>query len=181
MQRPRVRLTIGSMMVGMAIVGMLSWIITGLMQEGIAWISHPPLYLVFAAPFLFAASLTVAVTFVQFCCERRLAREDRIVGSTTHSRLPAMRPSRVRFTIRSLMIAVVVVAGLLMLPVVWGVIGLALSLPGLAVLGAHWLVFRGHRHLVAVFFWVLASLINVLYAAACICPDVYLLGLLFIG
>jgi hypothetical protein len=87
----------------------------------------------------------------------------------------------VRFTIRSLMIAVVAVAGLLSLRNVWTVVVIALSLPGLALLVARWLIFRGHRHFASAFFWVPASLTNVLYAAACIRPDVYLLGPLFLG
>jgi hypothetical protein len=59
------------MMVWTAIVGIVLWILTGRIREEIAWISQPPLYLLLASPFLFAASLTLAVTVVQFCRERR--------------------------------------------------------------------------------------------------------------
>jgi hypothetical protein len=65
------------MMFGIAILGICSWIIIGLARDGTAWISQPPLYLVFLFPFLFAAVLTFAVTFVQFRCEGHLARQDR--------------------------------------------------------------------------------------------------------
>jgi hypothetical protein len=89
--------------------------------------------------------------------------------------------SHFRFTIRSLMIAVVVVAGLLSLRNVWTVIVIALSLSGLALIVAQWLISRGHRQFTSAFFWVPASLTNALYAAACIRPDVYLLIWLFLG
>ncbi|MFI5387530.1 MAG: hypothetical protein ACHQ50_15585 [Fimbriimonadales bacterium] len=92
-----------------------------------------------------------------------------------------MRLPRLRFTVRSLMIAVVVVAGLLALPTERSVIVIALSVPCLALIGGQWLVFQGHRHLAAFGFWVLATLTNVLYAAACVAPDSYLLPALFLG
>jgi hypothetical protein len=43
--------------------------------------------------------------------------------------------------------------------------GEGLTIPCLAVIGAHWLVFRGHRRLAAFGFWFLAISINGLYAA----------------
>lgn len=92
-----------------------------------------------------------------------------------------MRLRGIRFTIRGLMIAIGIVAGLLALANRYGVIVLALSLPCLGVFGAEWLVFRGHRQLAACGFWTLASLINLLYAASCVAPDVYLLIPFFFG
>ncbi|MFI5454209.1 MAG: hypothetical protein ACHRXM_02040 [Isosphaerales bacterium] len=97
-----------------------------------------------------------------------------------------MRLPHVRFTIRSLMIAVAIVAGLLSLPTGWAVIVIALSLPCLALIGARWLVLRGYRRVSAFGFCVFATLINVLYAASCIAPDVYVfipffLGLVIVG
>ena len=56
-----------------------------------------------------------------------------------------MRLCRPQFTIRSLMIAVVVVAGLLALPNALGLMVIALSFPLLALVGHQWLVFRGQR------------------------------------
>jgi len=79
------------------------------------------------------------------------------------------------------MIAVVVVVGLLALPTDRSVIVIALSLPCFALIGAQCLVFRGHRHLAAFGFCVLATLTNVLYAAFCVAPDSYLLIPLFLG
>ena len=92
-----------------------------------------------------------------------------------------MRLCRPQFTIRSLMIAVVVVAGLLALPNALGLMVIALSFPLLALVGAQWLVFRGQRRFAAFGFWVAASLTNVLYAALSVAPDVYLLPALFLG
>jgi hypothetical protein len=89
-----------------------------------------------------------------------------------------MRLFRLQFTIRSLMIAVVVVAGLLR---GLGLTVIGLSLPFLAVVGAQWLVFRGQRRFAAFGFWLAATLTNVLYAASCVAPDAYLLPALFLG
>ena len=77
MQRFRLRFTIGSMMIAMAILGLLVWVVTGLMLNGAGWFSHPPLYLLIAYPFLFAACITFVVTLVQFRSERRLPARDR--------------------------------------------------------------------------------------------------------
>jgi hypothetical protein len=57
-----------------------------------------------------------------------------------------MRWPRVRFSIRSMMFTLVLVAGLLALPKGWGVIVMALSLPCLATIGAMWLVFRNLQY-----------------------------------
>jgi hypothetical protein len=92
-----------------------------------------------------------------------------------------MRVPSIRFTIRGLMIAVVVVACLLALANRYGVIVLAFSLACLGVIGAEWLVFRGHRRFAALGFWTLATVTNLAYAAVSVAPDIYLVGLLFLG
>lgn len=71
MQRPRLRFTIASMMIGTAVVGIILWIIAGLVRDGTAWFRHPPLYLVVTFPFLFTLAVTFAVTFVELRRERR--------------------------------------------------------------------------------------------------------------
>ena len=100
--------------------------------------------------------------------------------SPAHQTL-TMRNPRLRFTIRTMMIAVLVVAVLLALPKGPGLIVLAVSLPCLVILGAQWLVLRGHRHIAAFGFWSLATLTNVSYAAFCVAPDIYVQLFLFIG
>jgi hypothetical protein len=88
---------------------------------------------------------------------------------------------RAQFTIRTLMIAVVIAAALLALPSGLGLIVLASGLACVAIIGAQWLMFRDRRHLAALGFWSVATVTNILYAAACLAPDIYLLGLLFLG
>jgi hypothetical protein len=66
MQLPLARFTIRSLLFGIALLGILSWIISGLEREGTTWFSQPPLYLVLLSPFLVAAFLTFAVTLIQF-------------------------------------------------------------------------------------------------------------------
>jgi hypothetical protein len=85
-----------------------------------------------------------------------------------------------RFTIKSLMIAVVIAAVLLALLRVWAVIAIPLAIPVLAQIGANRLVFQRRRSLVARVFWGAAILINVLYAALCVAPDYYVLHILFV-
>jgi hypothetical protein len=73
------------------------------------------------------------------------------------------------------MIAIATVGALLALPNGCGVIILVGCLPILAVISAQWLVFRGHRRVAAIGFWALAGLMNLLYVACCVAPDMYLL------
>jgi hypothetical protein len=95
-----------------------------------------------------------------------------------------------RFTIRSIMIAVVVAAVLLAPlggkgPLVVAILH-AISNEGwpswavlfllcLDLIGAHWLVVRGWRRAAAGGFWILAVLANTLYVACCIAPSVHVL------
>jgi hypothetical protein len=81
-----------------------------------------------------------------------------------------MRQPCLRFTIGTLMIAVAVVAVLLALSNVWGVIAVVLSIPCLALIGSHWLLFRGHRRAAGIVFWGLAIFINALYLVSRITP-----------
>ena len=81
------------------------------------------------------------------------------------------------------MIAIGLVAGLLALPSSWRelAITLVLAIACLPVLGAWWLVHRGRRRLAKWGFWALATLINVLYGAACVAPDVHVTIPPFLG
>jgi hypothetical protein len=95
---------------------------------------------------------------------------------------PLVRLSRVQFKVRSLMIAVAVVAGLV--AVALSPIGLfvALGLLYVSLFGVWWWVFRGFRRLSGLCFGVVGASVNTLSAAVC----VYLLNtrvfvLMFIG
>lgn len=91
-----------------------------------------------------------------------------------------MHPQCAQFTIRSLMIAVVFVAGLLAMPC--GLRGFAavLSLPCLALFSAGRLLDGGHRLLAAIGFWSLAIPANLLFVAFCASPGISSIGLLVI-
>jgi hypothetical protein len=75
-----------------------------------------------------------------------------------------------QFTIRSLMIAVVIAAALLALPGGWREVAAVLLLPCLALLAARRLLVGGHRHLAAFSFWSLAVPANIVFAALCASP-----------
>jgi hypothetical protein len=92
-----------------------------------------------------------------------------------------MPQARVRFTIRSLMIAIAVVAGLLALAVVSPALAILVSIPCVALIGSWWLVRRERLRIAGVGFWVLAIAINALYIACCIAPVWGLLPGLFLG
>ena len=81
-----------------------------------------------------------------------------------------MRLPVIRFTIRSLMIMVAIMAGLFALPAGWREVAAGLSLPCLALFTAWRLLLGGHRRLAAISFWSLAILANVLCAAFCVFP-----------
>jgi cytochrome bd-type quinol oxidase subunit 2 len=70
MRLPFARFTIRSLLFGIALLGILSWVISGLEREGTAWFSQPPLFLVLLSPFLVAAFLTLAVPLIQSRDER---------------------------------------------------------------------------------------------------------------
>jgi hypothetical protein len=85
-----------------------------------------------------------------------------------------------QFTIRGLMIAVLIVAGVLALPGGWREVATVLSLPCLAVFAARRLLLGGHRRLAAIGFWSLAIPVNVVFAASCASPGMLSVGLFFI-
>jgi hypothetical protein len=86
----------------------------------------------------------------------------------------------IRFRLWQIMIAVMAVALLLALPDGWGMIVLpALAIPFLGTTYALCLVFRKRRRLAMFAFWLPAALSNVLFAALCVSPEVYLLGFAF--
>jgi hypothetical protein len=100
-----------------------------------------------------------------------------------------MRRPPVRFTIRSLMIAVAVVAGLLAvllspiaLVVASGLFYLALIVVPCALIGLPWWLRRGFRRLSALWFGVVAALSNTSIAALCVyLPDFLGAILMFVG
>lgn len=75
-----------------------------------------------------------------------------------------------RFTIRSLMIGIAILAGVLALYVWLREAAAVLSLPCLALFMAWRLLVGGHRRLAAIAFWGLAIPANVLFAAVCASP-----------
>jgi hypothetical protein len=90
-----------------------------------------------------------------------------------------MKLPRVRFTIRGLMIAVVVVAGLFAMPGNWRVLSMALASSCLAPLAAWWIHSRRHRRIAAFCFWAPAIAANASYVALCISPTGWLPIFLF--
>jgi hypothetical protein len=80
-----------------------------------------------------------------------------------------------QFTIRSLSITIAVIAGMLALPDPWRGIAFALSLPCLALFYARWLDAQGLWGIAGICFWIMAILINVLYATLSIHPGLHLL------
>ncbi len=84
-----------------------------------------------------------------------------------------------RFTIRSFMIGVAILAGLLALPVGLREVAALLSQPCLALFTAWRLWAGGHRRLAAIGFLSLAIPANVLFAALCVSPGM-LSGALFL-
>ena len=91
-----------------------------------------------------------------------------------------MHLHRPKFTIRSLMIAVAIVAGLLALPGGYREVAAVLTLPCLALYTARRLLAGGHRRLAANIFWSLAIPVNVLFAACCAYPGMISVFLIFI-
>ena len=86
-----------------------------------------------------------------------------------------------RYLVRSLLIAVLVIACLLALPSSWLVWVLMFGCPGLALIVAQWLLSRDYRQLAALCFGVVGTLVNVVYAASCIHPISFVLFTLFAG
>ena len=51
---------------GIVILGILSWIVTGLMKDGTAWLRHHTVFFLVTFPFLFSMAAILVVTLVQF-------------------------------------------------------------------------------------------------------------------
>ena len=66
----------------------------------------------------------------------------------------------VRPSIRGLMIAVAVLAGLFSVRSLWSVIVLAFVCPGFALIGARWLLSRDYRRPTAIWFGIAATTVN---------------------
>jgi hypothetical protein len=79
-----------------------------------------------------------------------------------------------RFTIRGLLIAIAIIAGLLALPDPWRVIVFAFSIPCLALIYARRLHAHGLLGMAGFCLWTSATLINVLYVAGSIFPGLHL-------
>ncbi len=88
---------------------------------------------------------------------------------------------RVRFTIRGLMIAVIVAALAMALPGASRVVVAALGVPCLALFAARWLFWRGRRRIAGFCFWGPGLVANVLYIALTIVPGEYMPFLLGIA
>lgn len=87
-----------------------------------------------------------------------------------------MRLPRVRFTIRTLMAAILVVAALLVIPVDSIAILAFLTIPCMAIVGAWRLVPTKRRRVATFCFGAAAIWINALYVAVCSQPDYMLAG-----
>jgi hypothetical protein len=71
MRRSRIQFSIGSMMAGVAGLGVLTWLMIGLVRYGAGLFTFSPLYLVVTLPFLFSLSITFVVTLLQSHLDRR--------------------------------------------------------------------------------------------------------------
>jgi predicted PurR-regulated permease PerM len=119
----------------------------------------------FVSPYLVRA-IAAGSNDTSIVCEALQIRQ------TTCQRMPAMRPRRLRFTIRSLMIAIVLMAVLMAVPPTAGIAVVAFCTSCAFFIGAEWLVFRGHRRVAAFAFLFLAVTANLLIVAVCIAPNI---------
>ena len=85
-----------------------------------------------------------------------------------------MRPLLARFTIRDLMVATMIMAGLLALPGPWRGLAASLTLPCISLLAARWILLRRRLQLAGICFWAPAVLANASYVALCISPTGWL-------
>jgi hypothetical protein len=77
------------------------------------------------------------------------------------------------------MIAVLVVAIVLALPLTAQMVAIALIIPFVAAIVARWLWLKGRHRLAAISFLITATLTNFLFFVCCMYPAIYLLGFLF--
>jgi hypothetical protein len=88
---------------------------------------------------------------------------------------------RPRFTIRSLMITIAVLAGLLAMHTALALILIALLIPYVSRLGSQWLVRQQHRRLAASAFGIATISTNVGIAMSCVTPNPKVFYLIFLG
>ena len=88
---------------------------------------------------------------------------------------------RSRFTIRSVMLAVAVAAGLLAVVKWWGAIAIAISLTFAALFHAFSLFSRGHRRPAAFWFWVPIIVSNIFFVGCCASPELFFIAVGFGG
>ncbi len=86
----------------------------------------------------------------------------------------------VRYSVRGLMIVVAGFAGLFSVRSLWTVIVLAFACPVFALIAPRWLLSRDYRRPAAIWFGIVATTVNALYAASCIYPIEIVLIILFI-
>jgi hypothetical protein len=97
----------------------VSWIISGLVRDGTAWITQPPLYVAFLLPFLIAAFLTFVVTFIQHRYEGRPASQPYVEVAGAYPRHAVLSERRVPLTTRQ-GIAIAAVVALFIAACRWG-------------------------------------------------------------
>jgi hypothetical protein len=94
-----------------------------------------------------------------------------------------MRPIRLRFTIRGLMLVVAAVALLLVASAAWILLPALLLIPVVAFLGSRWLIPGSHRLAAAIGFWSAGLFLNAVLIRSCspprymVYPAIALLGL----
>ena len=66
MQRSGLRFTIASMMIGTAIIAILSWVVTGLVKDGLPWLLRHAIIVLVVLPLLFSMTATFLVALVQW-------------------------------------------------------------------------------------------------------------------
>jgi hypothetical protein len=98
-------------------------------------------------------------------------RQNRLIGDQPTAQSTHM--PRSRFTIRSVMIAVAVAAGLRAVVKWWGLIAIAVSLTFAALFHAFFLFSKGHRRPAAFWFWVPIVLSNIFFAVSCASPELF--------
>jgi hypothetical protein len=94
---------------------------------------------------------------------------------------PGTQRWRPRFTIRSVMTAIAVLAGLLAVHAVVALILISLFIPYFSRFVAQWLVRRQRLPLAASAFWTATTFINVCVAVSCIAPKSKAFYLIFLG
>ena len=112
---------------------------------------------------------------------RNRGAEQRAEPTPGSPRNRVMHPVRPRLTIRSLMISIAVLAGLLAMHPALALIVIVLFVPYVSWIGARWLLRREYHSMVACEFWIAATTINVSVAVYCVAPSPEVLRVIFIG